>query len=236
MAPWIVVEREGLADDARAFRTLIAQVRDTREPAPDESGAACTSELGILGFLVPFSATRARLVVRRLLAYAGCQTLTPVALDVLAFLRNLSDALRWALDARIEMIVDVAPDCPRCHADGEALEEALLNLGANALDAMPEGGRLWLRARACELPDARPGVEISVSDSGVGMSIEAMRRAGQPFFTTKADRPLAGLGLAAANGFARASGGVLALQTSAAGGLTAALRLPRSPSAAREAR
>jgi signal transduction histidine kinase len=232
MAPWIVVERDGLADDARAFRTLIAQVRDIREPAPDEGGAVPAPELGVLAFLMPFSAPRGRQVVRRLLAYAGCRALTPVALEVLPFLRELGDALRRALDPRIEMIVDVGPDCPRCHADGGALEEALLNLIANALDAMPEGGLLRLRARACELPDARPGVEISVSDSGAGMSVEAMRRAGQPFFTTKADRPLAGLGLAATNGFARGSGGVLALQASPSGGLTAALRLPQSSTVA----
>jgi signal transduction histidine kinase len=177
---------------------------------------------------MPFSAPRGRQVARRLLAYAGCRVLTPGAVEVHRCLSDLGHSLRWALDARIEVIVDVGHDCPRCHADGEALEEALLNLIANALDAVPGGGGLWLRARACELPDARPGVEISVSDSGVGMSAEAMRRAGQPFFTTKADLPLAGLGLAATNGFARASGGVLALQTSPSGGLTAALRLPQT--------
>ena len=92
---------------------------------------------------------------------------------------------------------------------------------------MPEGGLLWLRARACALPDARPGVEISVTDSGAGMGADAMNRAGQPFFTTKAGQPLAGMGLAATNGFAQASSGVLALHSPPSGGLTVGLRLPQ---------
>lgn len=233
MAPWLVVEREGLEDDARIFRTLIAQVRDRPEPAPDADEAGQALEKAALAFLAPSSADRPDLLARQLLAYAGRLRLEPAPLELLPVLCDLAHTLRRALDNRIEVLVEVGHECPRCHADRLALEEALLNLVANARDAMPEGGRLWLRARACDLPDGRPGVEVSVSDSGPGMSADALERAGQPFFTTRADRPLAGMGLAATNGFARCSGGALALQTSPSGGLTAALRLPQPPTSGR---
>jgi C4-dicarboxylate-specific signal transduction histidine kinase len=63
------------------------------------------------------------------------------------------------------------------------------------------------------------------------MSAEAMKRASQPFFTTKTALPLAGMGLAATNGFARGSAGAMALHSPASGGLTVALRLPLPPAA-----
>ena len=233
MPPWVVVDREGLADDARIFRTLVAQVCDGPEPAPDADCAAEASEHAVLAFLAPNSAGRPDLLARQLLAYAGCLRLDPAPLELLPVLCDLAHTLRRALDHRIEVLVEVGHDCPRCHADRDALEEALLNLVANARHAMPDGGRLWLRAHACDLPDARPGVEVSVSDTGAGMSADALERAGQPFFTTQADRPLAGMGLAATNGFARCSGGVLALRTSPPGGSTAALRLPQPPASER---
>ena len=231
MPQWIVVEREGLADDARAFRTLIAQMRGAQERAQNQDQAASAVEEHVLAFLAPSMAGRTDRLARQLLAYAGGQAFAPVQLCLLPFLCDLAHTLRRVLDARIEVCVDVGHDCPPCYADRHFLEEALLNLIANARDAMPEGGQLWLGARAFGLPDAGAGVEISVSDSGAGMSTEAMKRAGQPFFTTKTDFALAGMGLAATNGFAQGSGGVLALHSPPSGGLTVALRLPQPPGA-----
>ena len=229
MVQWVVVEREGLADDARAFRTLIAEMRSAQERAPNGEQRASAFEEHVLAFLAPSMAGRTARLATQLLAYAGGQALAPVQLCLIPFLCNLAYALRRVLDARIDVSVDVGDNCPPCFADRHFLEDALLNLIVNARDAMPEGGRLGLGARAFDLPDARAGVEISVSDSGAGMSAEALKRAGQPFFTTKTDHPLGGMGLAATNGFAHASGGVLALHSPPSGGLTAALRLPRPP-------
>lgn len=230
MDRWRLIEREGLADDARVFRMLIAQWHDVQAVALQDDAAAIT-EAHVLSVLAPAAAGRHGRLARQLLAYAGSQGLAPVQLELLPYLSDLAYVLRRALDARIEVLVDVGHDCPPCHADRQALDDALLNLVANARDAMPEGGLLWLRARACDLPDARPGVEISVADSGAGMGADAMNRAGQPFFTTKTGQPLAGMGLAATNGFAQASSGVLALQSPPSRGLTVGLRLPQSPPA-----
>ena len=229
MPQWIVVERDGLADDARAFRTLIAQMRSAQERARNGEQDGSGVDEHVLAFLAPSAAGRTERLARQLLAYAGAQALSPVKLSLLPFLCDLAHKLRRVLDARIDVWVDVSYDCPPCYADRHLLEDALLNLIVNARDAMPEGGPLGLGARAFDLPDARAGVEIAVSDSGAGMSAEALKRAGQPFFTTKTDHPLGGMGLAATNGFAHASGGVLALHSPPSGGLTAALRLPRPP-------
>ena len=169
-----------------------------------------------------------RRLLELLRAFAGLQELKPAELVVLPFLRELADKLRFALDFRIDVRVDVSLDCPSCVSDRLPLEGALMNLIANARDAMPEGGCLWLGAQACTLADGGcPAVEISVRDSGAGMSAEAMSRVGTPFVTTKSRLPRAGMGLAATNGFVRQSGGTMALHSPVSGGLTVALRLPQ---------
>lgn len=225
MTGWVVIQRDGLADDARAFRTLLAQVHAWQERAQDLDQTTSAMARHVLA---PDDHRTGQLVAQ-LLAYAGGQPLAPARLELLPFLSGVAHTLRQALDERIHIVVDVDADCPPCHADRRFLEDALLNLIVNARDAMPEGGDLWLRAKAFPLPDARAGVEISVSDTGAGMSAEAMSRAGQPFFTTKTHQALAGMGLAATNGFVRSSGGVLALHCPPSGGLTAAMRLPQPP-------
>jgi signal transduction histidine kinase len=160
-------------------------------------------------------------------AYAGVQPLTPARLETLPFLCDLAHLLRRVLDERVTVSVVVGHDCPSCYADGNALEEALMHLVVNACEAMPEGGRLLLCARADTVPDGRPAVAMSVSDNGVGMSPDFARRAVQPFVTTKSNRAEAGMGLAAADGFARQSGGHLTLFSQIGTGVTATLSLPQ---------
>ncbi|AVQ85609.1 MULTISPECIES: sensor histidine kinase [unclassified Variovorax] len=166
-------------------------------------------------------------LARHLQAYAGLQPLTPTRLETLPFLCDLAHMLRRVLDDRISVSVVVGHDCPSCHADGDALEEALMHLVVNACEAMPKGGRLLLSARADTAPDGRPAVAVSVSDNGIGMSPDFARRAVQPFVTTKSGRADAGMGLAAVDGFARQSGGHLTLFSQVGTGVTATLSLPR---------
>ena len=101
--------------------------------------------------------------------------------------------------------------------DPALLEASLLNLAINARDAMPEGGKLTFETRNIAISPAdarvasglRPGryVVLSVLDTGRGMTQVVLRRALEPFFTTKPPGRGSGLGLAMVDGFVRQSGG-----------------------------
>jgi signal transduction histidine kinase len=145
----------------------------------------------------------------------------------LPFLRSLADRLRYALDASIAVAVVVEPDCPACHVDPARLHDAMMSLIVNARDAMPGGGRLQFDARASRYDDGRPAVLWSVSDSGCGMKAEVRQCATLPFFSTRSHDPQAGLGLAAVEGFARQSDGLMTLSSTAGEGTTVNLLLPQ---------
>ncbi|WP_249938031.1 ATP-binding protein [Variovorax sp. 3P27G3] len=167
-------------------------------------------------------------LAKHMQAYAGVQALSPGKLEALPFLCDLAHALRRVVDERFNMSVSVAHECPPWHADRIGLENALMNLVANASEAMPQGGRLLLCTRADTSPDGRPAVAMSVSDTGIGMSADFALRAIEPFVTTKSNLAPAGMGLAAVDGFARQSSGRLTLFSQVGAGVTATLSLPQS--------
>jgi two-component system sensor histidine kinase HydH len=119
---------------------------------------------------------------------------------------------------RIESIIDI-PRQLVVMADREMLSAAVMNLATNALDAMPEGGRLVV---TCCI--GQGGLELEVADSGPGLSDEARRRAFEPFFTTKTGG--AGLGLAIVERIAQAHGGAVMATNCPEGGAAFTLRLP----------
>ena len=116
--------------------------------------------------------------------------------------------------------------------DSNQLELALLNLTLNARDAMSDGGDIILAAREENVTDAHLGLEvgkyirISVTDTGEGMDETTLRRATEPFFTTKGIGKGTGLGLSMVHGFAEQSGGRLILRSQKDRGTTAELWLP----------
>jgi signal transduction histidine kinase len=98
----------------------------------DDGNGASVTEGQILAFLAPSAVGRADRLARQLLVHAGGQTLAAARLELPPFLSDPIHTLQRALDARIDVLFDVAPACPTCHVDRRALEEALLNLIANA--------------------------------------------------------------------------------------------------------
>ncbi len=142
--------------------------------------------------------------------------------------------------AGIETVLETEA-VPLVRGNAEELREALLHLLANAVEAMPEGGRLTVGTRRLGHParggsapgDAladRPGgtpelVEVFVRDTGTGMPEEVRRRAFDPFFTTKGARSI-GLGLSAVYGIAARHGGEVLLESREGEGTTATLRVP----------
>ena len=161
-----------------------------------------------------------------LLSFAGCRALHPAAVATRPLLNDVAGLLRHTLDASIEVQVEVADSCPVLWLDPQALEDALLDLAINARDAMPEGGLLAFHAVPKRLDGARPGVARAVSDTGAGMTDHVAARAARPLFTTKPNSPMAGLGLASVDGFARQSGGSMELQTAPGAGTTITLHVP----------
>jgi len=124
--------------------------------------------------------------------------------------------------------------------DPAELELALLNIGVNARDAMPNGGRLEIGARNISFaPDSAGNekligdfVALKLSDNGSGMSAEVHARAFEPFFTTKEIGLGSGLGLSQVYGFAKQSGGAVLIDSEIGKGTTIALYLPRANASA----
>ncbi len=136
----------------------------------------------------------------------------------------------------VELVVTNDEDAGDVIADRQQLEHVLLNLAANARDAMPKGGRLLISSTPVTLVGQGEGAEdvqagvyaaLRVSDTGVGMTPEVRERVFEHFFTTKSPGAGTGLGLAAAHRFARASRGCISVRSTEGAGTTVTLCLPR---------
>ena len=160
--------------------------------------------------LIEQMAERAAALTRQLLAFSRRQTLEPRVLSINLVVQGLAPMLGRLLGEDIELVVGLDPTLAVVRADPNQLEQVILNLVANARDAMPDGGRLTIETANAELTedsiepphDVRPGpyVRLTVRDSGVGMDIATQARLFEPFFTTKEVGKGTGLGLATVYG------------------------------------
>jgi CheY-like chemotaxis protein len=184
-------------------------------------------------------------LTRRLLSFARRRTRATTSIQPHARIRDLEDLLRHSLGERIDLATHLDPDGWSVDVDAGELDSAIINLVANARDAMPKGGHVTitvenvgLREPETWLAHLAPGayVRITVVDTGAGMAPEILRRATEPFFTTKPQGAGTGLGLSGIYGFARQSGGGLALESAPGRGTRACLYLPRLTAAAVAAR
>ncbi len=181
-------------------------------------------------------------LTRRLLAIGRKQLLQPQCVDLNELMANHVGMLRRLLGVTVDIKVAEVPDLWFTIADPLQIEQALLNLALNARDAMPQGGSLLLESCNVHLdPQGAAGyaemdegdyVMLSVTDTGTGMPPAVVERAIEPFFTTKAPSSGSGLGLSMAYGFAKQSGGHLAIDSVVGVGTTIRLYLPRAREAA----
>jgi two-component system NtrC family sensor kinase len=122
----------------------------------------------------------------------------------------------------IEVHADLAPDLPLVQCDPGQIEQVVLALAMNALDAMPHGGNLWLRTRA----GADSGMEIEVRDDGSGIPADILPRIFEPFLTTKEGGKSVGLGLAVSQNIIDRHSGKIAVQSQLGKGTTFTVTLP----------
>jgi PAS domain S-box-containing protein len=165
------------------------------------------------------AAMRAGKLTQQLLTFARKQRLEPRAVNINNLVVDFSEMLVRTLGAKVELRLDLRPGLPVCMLDPTHLEMALLNVLINARDAMPDGGEVTVataivrgedRLKVHGLPHGTY-VSLCVIDQGAGMSPDVLRRATEPFFTTKG--PGTGLGLAMVHGFVQQSHGRLELDS-----------------------
>lgn len=179
------------------------------------------------------AAERARLLVQRLLAFSRRQHLEPRPVDINTLIENMADLLTRSLGPRISLAFELADELPAAHVDPNQLELALLNLAVNGRDAMAGDGRLTISTELTHPPAGSPLVpgsyiRLAITDNGTGMDEETLRRATEPFFTTKGVGRGTGLGLSSVHGLAEQSGGEFRLESKPGHGTTALLWLPVS--------
>jgi CheY-like chemotaxis protein len=166
-----------------------------------------------------------------LLAFARQQDLRAVSVDLRALIEGMVDLLQRSLGPRVELRIDIPRGLPPARIDANQLELAILNLAINARDAMPDGGRIYIAVAEYQAKgDATlvPGryLKLSVADTGTGMSPEILKRAIEPFFSTKQVGKGTGLGLSMVHGLAVQLGGTLQLTSTVGKGTCATLVLP----------
>ncbi len=179
------------------------------------------------------SAERAKTLVQRLLAFARRQPLQPTAVDLSRLVDGMVGLIGSTLGPMIDVRVDLSKDLPPAKADPNQLEMALLNLAVNARDAMPDGGELIITARRETVKGAHPSgvkpghyVLFGVADTGAGMDEVTLRRATEPFFSTKGVGKGTGLGLSMVHGLTAQLGGGLSIRSAPGRGTAIELLLP----------
>ena len=180
---------------------------------------------------------QAAAVTHQLLAFSRKQVLQPRVIDLNTLVCDFERILRRVIGEHIELQTRAGAPCGRVRADPNQLEQVILNLGVNARDAMPKGGKLSIRtdnvrfddAAARKLaPDLAGGVYVllEVTDTGCGMDDEVKSRIFEPFYTTKGPGKGTGLGLATVYGVVKQSGGTTNVESAPGEGTTFRIYLP----------
>ena len=223
----------GVAHDFNNLLTVIIGGLDTirRSKPGDEIRVRRAVEMSLQG------AQRAASLTARLLAFSRRQPLTPQPSDLNLIIRKMTDLFHRTLGETIELEGVLAPRLWTVDVDPNQVESAILNLGINSRDAMPQGGRLTIETGNVVLDeqyaatDAEvvPGqyVMVSVSDTGSGMDKETLNRVFEPFFTTKEVGKGTGLGLSMVYGFVKQSGGHVTIYSEPGAGTSVKLYFPR---------
>jgi two-component system NtrC family sensor kinase len=176
--------------------------------------------------IVDEESKRCRQIVRDLMEYARPRSIefcsTSIA-DVIEKTLQLVENRLYKQKVAVEKRLD--PDLPRIQADSPQLEQVLVNLYLNAIDAMPEGGKLTVEARMAQTDGTAPMAVITVADTGFGIAEMDLPKIFQPFFTAKKRRGI-GLGLPICQRIIKNHGGRLEVESQPGTGSTFKIYLP----------
>ncbi|MFP8311627.1 PAS domain S-box protein [Pseudomonas aeruginosa] len=189
------------------------------------------------------AAQRGANLTQRMLSFARKQRLDPQPCAIPDLLRGMTDLLIHSLGPSVSIETRFPLDLDLGLTDANQLELSIINLATNARDAMPNGGRIVFSGSNQRVPADNPHrlapgnyICLSISDTGSGMDEETLRRAVEPFYTTKGIGRGTGLGLSIVDGLAEQLGGRLTLESQPGVGTTANIwipAVPRTPESAR---
>ncbi len=228
----------GLAHD---FNNLLTGISGSLEMMQMRISQGRTADVERYVTAAQGAAKRAAALTHRLLAFSRRQTLAPEPTDVKQLVRGMEELIQRTVGPAIEIETVNAAGLWPSLIDPSQLENAVLNLCINARDAMPEGGKItietanrWMDQRTAEQRGLEPGQYISlcVSDNGTGMTPDVIAKAFDPFYTTKPIGMGTGLGLSMIYGFAKQSGGSVAIYSEVGEGTMVCIYLPRHHGAA----
>ena len=188
--------------------------------------------------LIRKAGEQAATLTRQLLAFSRKQILQPKVIDLNALVVEMEKLLRRVIGERFDLQSHPDAEMGRVKADPSQIEQVVLNLGVNARDAMPTGGKLIIRTSNARLDSTtaqqiaaslEPGnyVVLSVTDTGAGMDEETKSHIFEPFFTTKGPGKGTGLGLATVYGIVRQTGGGISVESEPGKGSTFRIYLPQ---------
>jgi signal transduction histidine kinase len=220
----------GVAHDFNNLLTaVLGNLSLLRKRVPDEPRITRLIDGAMQG------AERGATLTKRMLAFARRQDLKPEAVDITKLVEGMAEMLQRSLGPVIQITTEFRPDLLPILVDPNQFELALLNLALNSRDAMPLGGRLSITARrAVAGPQAPQGLApgkyvcVTVADTGTGMDEATMKRATEPFFTTKGIGKGTGLGLSMVHGLVAQSHGSMRIVSRPGEGTTVELWLPAS--------
>ena len=242
-----ITDRKGLEEQLRESQKLEAVGRLAGEIAHDFGNIIAVvrgmadalarslpeSKRELTDALIKASERGGRLT-RELLAFSRRSQFHPEELLISEAILNIESLLKVRLGARIELVTELPQNLGKVALDGSEFEQMLLNLAANARDAMPEGGRFRLACRNINLDEETqpaalpPGryVMMSASDDGIGMSPEVRDQIFEPFFTTKPRGRGTGLGLSSTYATVTKAGGAIVVASAPGEGTTFDVYLP----------
>jgi two-component system, cell cycle sensor histidine kinase and response regulator CckA len=186
------------------------------------------------------ASARAARLTSQLLAFGRRQVLQPRAVDLNVLVTELTPMLSALAGPDVSLVAEPDPELRPARVDAAQMQQVIANLVQNAAAAMPAGGRVAIRTRNVDVErdvEASDGatarelaggryVELSISDTGVGMDAETLARAFEPFFTTREVGQGEGLGLSTAYGIVKQSGGTIVGESGTGAGATFHVYLP----------